>query len=141
MPYLEAIKGESRTREIVDAANEYGWYCTLHHEWSWHAPDKTGLILYQPKTPVIHRLRMWEGSFRKWVIERQGLLKLERFDKSEDLQKCIDDICHDNTFPLDINSYQDLCDKYLEPCFYINSDSDFWLKEPYEFLIRKWKDG
>lgn len=141
MPYLEAISKSENIQEMVGLAEELGWYCTIHNDWSWHYPDKSGLVLYQPKTPVSTKLRLWDNSFRKWLIEKQELLKLERFDIKDDLEKAIEDAAHDNTFPLDVNSYQELCNKYLEPFFGITNyeENAHWLKPPYEFLIDKWK--
>ena len=140
MPYLEEIKDKDTIQEIADLANEFGWMCTVHHDWSWHYPEKTGLLLFQPKTPVVTILRRWENSFRKWVIERQELLKFERFGDKDCLEKVIGDISFDTTFPLDINSYEELCNKYLEPFFGIEKEDDFFLKDAYKFLIGKWKE-
>jgi len=140
MPYLPKISKSETVQNLSELAKELGWYCTSHNDWSWHYPGETGLVLYQPMTPVITKLRLWENSFRKWLIERQELLKLERFDSKDDLEKAIEDVAYDNTFPLDINSYQELCNKYLEPFFGIEEHDDFFLKPAYEFLINKWKD-
>lgn len=54
MPYLAAIEKPEAVREMVDAAKEIGWFCTMHHQWSWHAPRNTGLVLYQPQTPAVN---------------------------------------------------------------------------------------
>lgn len=141
MPYLKAISKDEEIQAIVELANEFGWYCTIHNDWSWHYPDKSALILYQPKTPVSNLLRLWDNSFRKWLIERQELLKLERFDNKEDLVKVIEDTAHDNTFPLDVISYRELCDKYFRPFWGVahNEESDHWTRPAYEFLMSKWK--
>lgn len=140
MPYLEAIKDKGCIQNIGDLANEFGWMCTLHHDWSWHYPEQTGLLLFQPKTSVATILGRWNNSFRKWVIERQELLKFAHFDDKSLLEKAIGDIVFDNTFPLDINSYEELCDKYLVPFLSIEKDDDFFLKDAYKSLITQWKN-
>ncbi len=137
MPYLEEIRTQDSIREMVDTANEIGWNCTLHNDWSWHWPDKTGLVLYQPKTDSSARVRQFEGSFRKWVIERQELLKVERFNDPDTLTKAIEDIVHDNTFPLGVKSYAELGETYLKPIWWIEPD-EFFAKAAYEFLFSKW---
>lgn len=143
MPYLPAIDKPEKIREMVDAANDFGWYCTLHHDWSWHAPDHTGLVLYQPKTPVLQRLKTWDGSFRKWVIERQELLKLERSNNPEQLVYRIEDIVGDKTFPLDVQNFDELCERYLGPYRYIwpGMEDGESMEEPFRFLFGKWRDG
>lgn len=149
MPYLNSVK-DDENQEIVDLANEFGWYCTFHNDWSWHYPDQTALILYQPKTQVAHLMSLWGNSFRRWVIERQELLKLERFDDKEELEKVIEDIVHDNTFPLDVESYTELSDNYLvrywgvvQVAGYLIDDDESapWHKPAYEFLFGKWRAG
>ena len=139
MPYIKAMNAQ----EMVEAAIEVGWKCTIHNEWSWHSPDKTGLALYQPETPVSTKLRPFEKSFRKWLIEKRKALENERFEPKDVLQKAIEDAVHDNTFPLDIHSYQELCDKYFEPFWGITNDEEdaHFLKPAYEFLIAKWKES
>jgi hypothetical protein len=138
MPYLERIDTPDKQLEMVDRASEVGWYCTIHNDWSWHSPDKTGLVLYEPKTPVVAKLRQFDGSFRLWVIERQELLKFSAFPDQETLAKALEDIAHDNTFPLGVQSYQEFCESYLEPVWTITGD-EFFAKDAYEFLFAKWK--
>ncbi len=141
MPYLKAIADKEIVREIVAKANQVGWNCTPHHDWSWHSPEISGLLLFQPKTPVFTILRTWEGSFRKWLIERQEVLKFEAFPDKDMLEKAIEDTARDNTFPLDIHSYGELQEKYLGPFFWIDKDGDFFLKNAYQFLIGKWANN
>lgn len=140
MPYLDNIKAPETVREIVDTANEYGWYCTAHHEWSWIEPNETGLFLFQPKTPVQTRLNAWNGSFRKWVIERQELLKLERSSNPEQLAYRIEDIARDKTFPLDVQSFDELCERYLGPFRNIRPGMEDGeaMEEPFRLLFEKW---
>ncbi len=140
MPYLKAFKNETR-QEIVSLAGEFGWHCTFHNDWSWHYPEETALIVYQPKTPTTELMRLWDGSFRKWVIERRESLKLECFHDTEKLESAIYNIVHDNTFPLSVNSYAGFCDDYLRRFLWVTDDDsdEFWLKSAYEFLYGKWR--
>lgn len=136
MPYLEAIENKRTiTNEI---ANQLGWHVTWHNHWSWHYPEKTGLILYQQKTSVSKKLNSWENSFRKWVIERSELLKQERFHDEEKLEKTIEDITRDCTFPLNVGSYQEFVEQYIN-IFFGLPEEDFYYRDAYEFLFRKWK--
>jgi hypothetical protein len=141
MPYLEAIEADINKQEMVDIANEHGLYCTFHNEWSWHYPDATALVLYQPKIAVPTLLSLWEKSFRKWVIERKEMLIHEPFHDRDLLSKTIEDTVGDNAFPLDITTYEELMDKYLTPYVGIHEDEEypFWMKEAYIYLIDKWK--
>lgn len=145
MPYMKDDLSAKEKQEMVERANEYGLYCTFHNDWSWHSPDKTGLVLYEQKTPVSTTLKLWHKSFRKWLIERQEILKNESFLDLETLEKCINDAVHDNTFPLDIKTYDDLINKYLYPFWYITKDDEdeysFFLKDAYIYLIEKWAKG
>ena len=70
----------------------------------------------------------------------------EKFENKEMLKKCIEDICHDNTFPLDVNTFEELCDRYLKVFWGITPEDEFdflelgtnWQVESYKFLFKKW---
>lgn len=141
MPYLKAVEG--KFSEIVEVANRYGLYAFQYDEWSWYAPDNSGLILYMQKTPIQKKLGMWENSFRKWVIERSKLLEQERIGNQEAheiMTKTIYDICRDSIFPLHVQSAEELYNDYLEPFFRIEFDGEHFMQETYEFLFDKWKN-
>lgn len=141
MPYLPAIDKPEKVREMVNAANEIGWFCTMHQQWSWHSPQNTGLVLYQPKTPAVNIVNAWNGSFRKWVIERQELLKLEPYAEPGDLEKRIEDIAWDKTFPMDVQSFEELCERYLDVYWHIRPglEDNGWMEEPFRLLFEKWQ--
>ncbi|BBJ23198.1 GIY-YIG nuclease family protein [Candidatus Nitrotoga sp. AM1P] len=141
MPYIERLQKEDAETEVAEFAYALGLYATFHHEWSWHFPNKTGLILYQPKTPFHLTLKRWDQSFRKWIIERREVLKNEPFQDRDMLAKTIEDIAHDNSFPLDIQSYPELCQKYFSPFlgFATYDEYPHWQKEAHIFLLEKWK--
>lgn len=142
MPYLKRLEAEKTNSEIVEYASELGLYATFHNEWSWWYPDRTALILYQPKTPISQTLKQWESSFKKWVIERQEILKHEPFSDQEALEMAIEDIARDNSFPLEFQTYQELCEIYFKPFlnFGWEEDEPHWQKKAHEFLIEKWKN-
>lgn len=144
MPYIEELKEENK-EEIFDAAKQVGWYSTIHNDWSWHSPDKTGLVLYQPKTSISHKVELFEKSFRRWVIENQVVLQQEKFGDKEWLKKVIEDIAYDNGFPLDVGSFEELSDKYLYVFWYISAVDDEelgvdWQVRAFRFLFEKWQE-
>lgn len=145
MPYKKAVNGKSN--EIAEAAKQLGLFMSEHAEWSWHSPSEeqeesgTTLFLFQPQTPVQTILRQWDTSFRKWVIERSKLLKQEKFVNQKVLKQVVDGIVDDATFPLTVNSLQDLIDEYLAPYWWFDIerlDEDVQL-QAYDMLLRKWK--
>lgn len=142
MPYLKAVEGKFPV--IVEAASRFGFYAFKYDDWSWHAPGSTALILFMQKTPIKKRIVMWEKSFRRWVLERSKLLEQERTTNQKEheiLLKTIHDVCYDSTFPLDVQSAEDLYRKYLGIFFYIEPASEHFMKESYDFLFDKWKCG
>jgi hypothetical protein len=141
MPYLEAIEKREDKDKVIYSANDLGWNVTFHPDWSWWYPNKTALIVYQPKTPIANKLAMFDKSFRKWVVERLEILKNELYPNREDLEKVIEDLAYDNTFPLDVNSFEELCERYLSPFFSIDVDDEYdeWLKSAYRYLFERWQ--
>jgi hypothetical protein len=138
MPYLKAIEGKKN--EIMEAANQAGLYAFFHHEWSWHFPKQTGLILYMQKTPVSTRMKQWDTSLRKWVIERSKILEQENFRDKDTLEKTIGDLSNDNTFPLNVNSCKELYDNYFEPFWGLKFDDEepHFMIDAYKFIFNKW---
>lgn len=138
MPYLKAVDGN--LPKILETASKYGLYAFQYDDWSWHSPTNTGLLLYMQKTPIQKRLSLWNNSFRKWVIERSKLLEQEWIGRedSEDLVKAIDDTCHDSTFPLHVQSVEQLYNDYMNKFFGIGYDGEHFLQKAYEYLFKKW---
>lgn len=130
MPYKEALTGKAE-KDVFEHAKELGLWATFHHDWSWWYPGKTSLILWQPKTPVSQLLAGWEKSFRKWVMERRGVLKFEDYPDEDALLRTIEDVCDDKYFPLEFGSYEDLREKYLGP---------FWGFLSAEQMEAHWED-
>lgn len=142
MPYLKAIDGKKN--EIMEAARKAGFYAFfLEDEWSWHYPEETAVILYMQKTPVASRMKRWEKSLRKWVIERAKLLEQETFGDKDTLEKAIGDLSHDNTFPLDASSCKELYENYIGPFwgYWWDSEDPHFMKDAYAFLFDKWNES
>lgn len=141
MPYLKAIEGKKN--EIIEAASQAGLYAFFLHDWSWHYPNETGLILYVQKTPVHTRIGNFENSLRKWVIERSKLLEQEKFEDKETLEKTIYDLSRDDTFPLDVKSCEELYKNYMGPFwgYWWESEDPHFMKDAYSFIFDKWKSS
>lgn len=143
MPYIEMLSDENQEK-IFEAASTVGWQSTIHNDWSWQDPNKTGLILYQPKTPISEKVDSFEKSFRRWVIENQVILQQEKFVNKERLKKVIEHIAYDNTFPFEVKSFEELCSKYLGVFFDITPNEDdggVLQKRAYNFLFEKWNSS
>lgn len=137
MPYLPRLDDRDAWEAVAAAAENLGWLCSMHDEWSWHFPGKTGLILYQPKTPVQTLLQQWDNSFRKWAVERSKVLLMNaRGDK--DFAKVLDDLAHDETFPLTVCSWDELLETYFDR--YWGNDMPDSFKAAYRTLWEKWLD-
>lgn len=144
MPYMEKLRDDEE-RKVFNLAKELGLWATFPHDWSWWYPTKTALILYQRKTPVGELLTQWEGSFRKWVMERREVLRFEDHGESDALSRTIEDICDDKHFPLSFRDYGDLRERYLGPFWHFLSDDrieeDGWEDDrvaAMRFLVSKW---
>lgn len=139
MPYPSRFEQEEE--DIVPAATAMGWYATFHHDWSWHKPDETKLVLYQRKTPVHVLLREWDSSFRKFVIERSQLLRQLAHRGKAALRKAVDEVIRDSCFPLSVTSVDDLFASYLEK-FHLSSPREEGNSqetyEAFEVLFAEW---
>lgn len=95
------------------------------------------------KTPVASRMNRWETSLRKWVIERAKLLEQEVFGDKDTLEKAIEDLSHDNTFPLDASSCKELYENYIGPFwgYWWDSEDPHFMKDAYAFLFDKWNES
>ncbi len=146
MPYLEELRGDAE-KQVFNHAKELGLWATFHHDWSWWYPTKTGLILYQRKTPVSQVMTRWDKSFRKWVMERREVLRFEDWHDADALLRTIEDVCDDKHFPLEFKSYEELQENYLGPFWYFLSDAQMADHEreddralAMKFLVGRWQD-
>lgn len=146
MPYTHDIREVEAAS--VEFAENIGWTVTFKHEWSWHYPSKTGLFIYQQKTPSDTTLKLWQTSFKLWVMLNKKLLIAKCIKDSVYLDMCIEDITWDNTFPLNVNSYEELRDNYLIPYLHVGYENDedkeeddyeeFFLKNSFKFAFELW---
>jgi hypothetical protein len=66
---------------------------------------------------------------------------MERYSVSEDLANRIDDIVWNKTFPLDVENFEELCERYLGPHWnvYPGLEDNEWMEEPFRLLFEKWQ--
>lgn len=133
MPYLERLADMS---EILDKSEACGLRVFRQDQWAWWFPNRTGLLLYVQKTPVIDRLNAWEGSFRKWVIENSKALEMRTGHTNQ-----IEDVTHDPTFPMHVTCWNDLLDGYLKRFYGLGEDTANFLRPKYEHLFRLWGES
>ena len=134
-PWLPQLENAEAWEQMASVADNLGWICSTHDDWSWHDPGRTGLILWQPKTPVRTLLEQWDGSFRKWVVERRKTLLMEaKGDKN--FAKVIDDLAGDETFPLAVRDWDELVETYFDRYWEFEMPDSF--KAAYQGLWEKW---
>jgi hypothetical protein len=142
MPYRGVLRPMP---EIVHNAEACGLRVFRHDKWSWHSPDKswnyptardTALLLYLQKTPIEDRLKAWDGSFRKWVVENAKALEIETGYIDQ-----IRDVAHDSTFPLRVASWDALHSGYIAKFYgWEAADDASDLRTEYETLFRLWRE-
>lgn len=138
MPYLGSGSDTKGRAEIIQSAKSMGWEVTFHPHWSWHSPGNTDLIAYQAKSPIHEKLAAFDKSFRKWVIENKSRLENGDYEDRESLLKHISDIVNDDSFPLDVTSFEDLYEEYHSPFFNHGEENYRWLKDGYQHLFNQW---
>jgi len=136
-PWLPQFDDAEAWEQMASVAKDLGWNCSIHNDWSWHDPGRTGLILWQPKTPVCMLLEQWDGSFRKWVVERRKILLMEAKGQ-KDFAKVIDDLSGDETFPLAARDWDELVETYFDRYWKFEMPDRF--KTAYRELWDKWND-
>lgn len=134
-PWLQQLEHSEAWDLMSSVADDLGWICSTHDDWSWHDPGRTGLILWQPRTPVRTLLEQWDGSFRKWVVERRKALLMEA-KGHKDFAKVIDDLCGDETFPLAVRDWDELVETYFDRYWEFEMPGRF--KAAYQVLWMKW---
>lgn len=105
MPY-----GDARLADAAHLAGILGWTCSVHDEWSWYYPGSSGLVLFRPTTPLPAIRKLWDGSFKKWVIENRA--RLQRGARTTRMQ-VIEDIVRGGHMPLDLRDFEDCRQRYL----------------------------
>jgi len=127
--------------KMSEYADEVGWTCAEHSEWSWHGPGETGLVIFQPKTLCADTIKAFSSSVRKYVIEHEKKLSLDLIN-NPCLGRIVEDIVHDANFPLDVENFDSLYSTYLHPVARITIDDDdaddLQLREAFEFIFSQW---
>ncbi len=134
-PWQQHLEHSEAWERMSSVADDLGWICSTHDDWSWHDPGRTGLILWQPRTPVRTLLEQWDGSFRKWVVERRKALLMEA-KGHKDFAKVIDDLSGDGTFPLAVRDWDELLETYFDRYWEFEMPDRF--KAAYQVLWMKW---
>ncbi|WP_175888096.1 GIY-YIG nuclease family protein [Burkholderia contaminans] len=129
-PYEELLNHKTYS-ELLDFSKTLGLNVFRYDEWSPIHPKKTGLLVLMQKTPIKDKIKMFNYSFRRWVIENCKILEQE-LHKYEYM---LHSICHNSTFPLHIQNINDIED-YCE-CFGFPFDQEE--QQAYGYLLDQWK--
>lgn len=115
MPFITS--SQSIGQEKVSSA---GFYCTSHHDWSWHdmvGRPKTGLVLYEQKSSKKVVLKRFKTSIRKFVLENSAKLKNQTYEGMSDVawKGVIDQFKFNLMIPDHITDFKAFEDDFLEP--------------------------
>lgn len=136
MPYIDS----SRTERLEDAAmfaDSVGWSCEEMPEWAWYAARGTTLVLFKRKTSHAEIERMWETSFKRWLIENKSTLTKSA---SSDRRRVILDAINCQHLPLDLRDFEDCRERYLKEFaghLYLNEKDS--RTRAFRVLIEKWQ--
>ena len=108
MPYKDA---QLKMDEIAAFAGRIGWTCSVHPEWSWHAPGETTLLLFKRSTPPSLTLHAWQRSFKRWIVENRASLSKSA---GATRRKVIADIATCQHLPLNLVDFEDCRERYLK---------------------------
>ncbi|MFC7207865.1 hypothetical protein [Comamonas endophytica] len=104
----------SNTTDGLDSAETmagiFGWTCTSLPGWSWDSSSDSTLLLYRPSISHSERLRHWEGSFQRWLLENQRQL-LKGAGASR--RKVIEELISSPHVPVHVRSFEDFLSSYL----------------------------
>lgn len=106
--------GANNTPDMLDNAETmagiFGWTCTSLPGWSWDSSSDSTLLLYRPNMSHSERLRHWEGSFQRWLLEnQQQLLKGAGVSRRKVLEELIDS----PHLPMHARNFEDFLAAYL----------------------------
>lgn len=127
MPY-GYITDETEKQRHLETAYDLGFNVSFRNEWSWHYPKWTGLALYQMKTSRSLFRSLFESSLRKWVLVNSENIKQLPGCPQQSLRNAVRDITLDITFPLDIETVDDLREHYGS-CNY---------EDAYKIILKAW---
>jgi hypothetical protein len=111
MPRADAMGLPSRLQDAKDLAGLIGWTCSVHPQWSWHAPGATTLVLFRPASSHTEILQAWQHSFKRWMVESATTLKRSA---GATRRKVIADILDCQHLPLDLEDFEDCRQRYLK---------------------------
>ena len=106
--------GASNTQDMLESAETmagiFGWTCTSLPGWSWDSSTDSTLLLYRPSISHSERLRQWEGSFQRWLLEHQrDLLK----GAGAARRKVIEELINSPHVPLHVRNFDEFLTSYL----------------------------
>lgn len=91
-------------------AGIFGWTCTRLPGWNWDSSSDSTLLLYRPSIGHSERLRQWEGSFQRWLLENQRrLLK----GAGTARRRVIEELIGSPHVPVHVRSFEDFLASYL----------------------------
>ncbi|MBB5392220.1 MULTISPECIES: hypothetical protein [unclassified Herbaspirillum] len=138
MPYRDSFRHNEPGPSGQEYAREVGWKYSEHDESGWYAVGKTNLQLFQRTTPHHETLRMWNTSFKKWLLDNKTrLLKSARGDKRLVIKDAID--CPH--LPLHVQTWEELRESYFKefsPKLYYPWDDS--MAKAFQRLFQQWRD-
>jgi len=143
MPYLiTEHEWRNKVKEVKIYADQVGWNCAEHNDWSWYYPGKTGLIILQPKTPIQETLALFDSSFRKFAIEFKKKYEINQLPY---LTEVVESIADDACFPLDVRNFNELYENFIRKYYHMRFDpedpDDNAHIEAYKFLFAEWEQS
>lgn len=135
MPYTQSFRMAElpKAREL---AARIGWECIELKEWTWYAAERTTLVLFRRTTSHDETLRVWNGSFKRWLVENKSRLMK---GGSENRRRVVESAVDCPNVPLDVETWGDLRERYLKefaPHLYF--DEQGTMTRAFQRLFEKW---
>lgn len=138
MPYKDSFHFNQKGPSGEEYAPKVGWKYSEHDESGWYAIGKTSLQLFQRTTPHHETLRMWNTSFKKWLLDNKTrLLKAARGDRRLIIKDAID--CPH--LPLHVQTWEELRESYFKefsPKLYYPWEDT--MEKAFHHLFQQWRD-
>ncbi len=107
--------GDNNTQDLLASAETmagiFGWTATRLPGWNWDSSTDSTLLLYRPSMSHAERLRQWEGSFPRWLLENQRHL-LEGAGAAR--RKTIEELVRCPHVPMHVRGFEEFRDCYLK---------------------------
>lgn len=136
MPYQSSNHLE-KIEHAKKFADNIGWTTEELPEWTWYQSRSTTLILHRRTTSKEVVEKLWNSSFKKWLIENKASVKknMARFPRL-----IVDDIINCQHMPLDLVDFEDCYQRYLNEFVFQNSAyQDSEITKVFEKLFMKWR--